>query len=397
MAIVKFLMQGLEEKDNHLNNLIELINFKDAEKIILSTAFLTSNGVFLLKEELRGNKEKISIYVGCRNGITSKQGIMGLLELGISPYVVDTGSPRFIFHPKAFIAISPVGALSTVGSANLTYGGLLNNLESSNLLILDLADENDKLYIENFTYVFDVLRNQFAENVIRVKTVKMVEALFDEGKLIDENKVSEVVNVGRNSEGENVVPIMRLKREKVSLPLKLRQKKNKARIVAKSVTETDEGPMVIFNDKGLELLEVWKSKELTERDLNVPSGTTTNVTGSMLLKKGKYNVDQQVYFRNEVFEKLVWTSKEVKPDYFHYAKAQFYFIIEGINYGIYELELKHDMRTDTRTYEQRQPMTHLLWGNAKKLIANPNLLDKEMTLYEVVGTSNEFVIDIQSK
>jgi hypothetical protein len=142
---------------------------------------------------------------------------------------------------------------------------------------------------------------------------------------------------------------------------------------------------------------VWRCKELRKRDLNVPTGETTNVTGSMLLKKGQYDVDQQVYFRDEVFTRLPWSPKEGKTGYFLYAKAQFHFVIEGVYFGKSELELKHDTRTNTRTYEQRQPMTHLLWGNAKAWIADPNLLDKELTLYSVVDSPNEYVINIQEK
>ncbi|EGL18191.1 hypothetical protein HMPREF9413_5976 [Paenibacillus sp. HGF7] len=40
-------------------------------------------------------------------------------------------------------------------------------------------------------------------------------------------------------------------------------------------------------------------------------------------------------------------------------------------------------------------MTHLLWGNAKKLIANRNLLEKHLTLFQVLGSTDEFLIEIQ--
>jgi HKD family nuclease len=390
---VKFLMQGIEEKNNHRNSLVELLSLQDVEEIILSSAFLTSDGVYLLKDELVKNKEKISIYVGCRNGITSKQGIISLLELGITPYVIDTGSRRFIFHPKAFVAISPLKALSIVGSANLTYGGLINNLESSTLVSLDLTDKNDKAYIDEFSNAFKVLREQFPENVVKVTSIEMAERLYEEGKLVDEEETSEIVSVGRSKGSKKVTPTMKLKREKVNLPLKSKRKKKNTGVTTGEQVERNESTFAIL-DKGLELVEVWKSKELKERDLNVPSGEKTNVTGSMLLKKGQYDIDQQVYFRNVVFNKLDWAPKQGKPNYFHYAKAQFYFVIDGVNYGKYELEIKHDTRTNTKTYKQRQPMTHLLWGDAKSLVANPNLLGKELTLYEVVSSSNEFVIDI---
>lgn len=384
MAKVRFLMQGLEKKKNHRNSLEELIEMDEANEIILSSAFLTSDGVYVLKESLKKSKDKISMYIGCRNGITSKQGIISLIELGIIPYVIDTGSRNFIFHPKVFLSVGDSTALSTVGSANFTYGGLINNIESSTIIDLDLANESDIKYVKDFRESFKELKVRFPENVIKVTSIEVAEQLFEEGRLIDEAESRETIK-GKSKEGKRIAPTMRIEREHVSVPKKKKNLGNKK----------DLQEVVVVENTGLRLIEVWKSKELKQRDLNIPdAATNTNVTGSMLLKKGQYDVDQQVYFRNTVFNKLKWMPKRNKPDYFNYAEAQFYFLIEGVDFGVHSLEIKHDTRTNTRTYEQRQPMTHLLWGDARSLVANSNLLDKQLTLYKVSDSKDKFVIEI---
>lgn len=390
MATVKFLTQGIKKEENHRNNLEELIEMEGANEIILSSAFLTSDGVFVLKESLEKNKDKVTVYVGCRNGITSKQGVSSLVELGITTYVVDTGSGSFIFHPKAFAAVGTEKALSTVGSANFTYGGLINNIESSVLINLDLSDEDDKSYIEGFRNSFEVMKERYPENLIKVTSLDFVEQLFEEGRLIDET-VSRAGIKGTSKGSKRIAPTMKLERQHVPVPKKKKNIKNRE----DSFGSKDA---IVLQEKSLKRREVWKSRELKTRDLNIQnSGSSTHVTGSMLLKKGLYDIDQQVYFRNVVFDKLDWGTKEGKPDHFHYATARIYFIIEGVDYGIYNLEIKHDIRTNTKTYDQRQPMTHLLWGEAKPLVANRNLLDKELTLYEVLDGPHEYIIEIDEK
>lgn len=399
MANVRFLMQGMNADFNHKKAIENLLTLENTNRIIISTAFLTSEGVYLLKDSLQAANDKITAYIGIRNGITSKQGFENLFELGIETYAVDTGSSRFIFHPKAFLSVNPHKAITIVGSANLTYGGLVNNLESSSITELDMENNaDDKQYVQNFINVFADLKADFPDNVIRIVNKETIQNLFEEGKLIDESESKRISSVGKNKHGDEVTPVMLLKREKVALPAKVKKKIIKRNAHPQQTigqTEVLDQAIVILENKSMQLREVWVSKELKERDLNVPTGDKTNVTGSMLLKKGQYDIDQQTYFRDEVFNHLKWSNKPDKERHFEYAIAKFHFIIEGINYGEYELELKHDTRTDTKTYEQRQPMTHLLWGNAKKLIANRNLLEKHLTLYQVLESPNEFLIEIQ--
>jgi hypothetical protein len=80
---------------------------------------------------------------------------------------------------------------------------------------------------------------------------------------------------------------------------------------------------------------LWRSGALSERDLNIPTGSNTAVTGSMLFKQGRWpHIDQRHYFRDEVFGDLDWTP-DSRPSRAHLerARAEFNIIVNGVDRG----------------------------------------------------------------
>ena len=138
---------------------------------------------------------------------------------------------------------------------------------------------------------------------------------------------------------------------------------------------------------------VWESSPLTRRDLTIPKDANTHQTGSMLFKRGNSDIDQQTYFKVSVFNNLNWlpdpgtAGKEL-------ADANFQIVIRDIDYGIHRLIVTNDTRTNTRSYEQRQPMSAIRWGAARALISREDLLDRTMLLYRDNSEDENFVIEI---
>lgn len=393
MALVKYLIQGLDENQNHLNKIQEILSFDEATNIIITTAYLRFSAVELLQNDLKENKDKLTILVGIRNGATSMQALKRLYETGAKVYVVDTGRMDSIFHMKNYVSFNDKTAIAITGSANFTPSGLLRNIESSSIIKLDLNNNEDRDYLQVFVNNIKTLINEFPDNVIKIENIEYIYKLLLEGLVIDEEKEISTKSIDNNHKNENIVPKMELKIQKSSIK-SIKHKIKEMPIEKEKFKE--ESSNYITNNKTQDFVEVWKSKALTERDLNVPSNSNkTNVTGSMLLKKGQYDVNQQTYFRQVVFNDLRWHNKKGKPIYFEYAVIEARFIIDGIDNGIRNLEIKHDKRTDTKTYKQKQPMTHLIWGQAKSLISNRHLLGKELTLYKENDTNNKYVIDIK--
>lgn len=141
---------------------------------------------------------------------------------------------------------------------------------------------------------------------------------------------------------------------------------------------------------------LWVSKPLTERDLNIPTGSNTNPTGSMLFKKGEMeDIDQRHYFREEVFKLLDWR-KDSKTNLQHYERAEsnFRLIILGEDKGVHLLNISHNTNTSSKSYLQNNSMTSISWGVVKPLIANRSLLGKTMVLYQGDSIMEGFIIRI---
>ena len=119
-------------------------------------------------------------------------------------------------------------------------------------------------------------------------------------------------------------------------------------------------------------------------------------TGSMLFKKGALqDIDHRHYFRDIVFADLAWTY-DLRPKSTHIerAKAFFRFIIDGKDFGEFELTLSHNTKTDSTAYLQKNSMTQISWGKAKETIAKRELIGKICKLYAVISDLNRFVFEI---
>jgi hypothetical protein len=141
---------------------------------------------------------------------------------------------------------------------------------------------------------------------------------------------------------------------------------------------------------------IWESGPLTKRDLNIPSGNNTNVTGSMLFKKGKLeNIDQRSYFREVLFKDLDW-SKDHREGKRHIERvsANFTMVINGKYCGEWSLVVSHNTKNDIPAYVQHNSMTKLSWGHAIKFIADPKLIGASLKLFKGKGGRLVFIISI---
>ncbi len=376
MAHVKLLLQGLVVNHDHETALKELLA-EDADEYLLSVAFARSSGIKLIADSLRGISDKVKFYIGIANGVTSYQSLQSLLDLGIKPYVIDMGTSRRIYHPKIYAAFKPGSVDIILGSANMTYTGLNENIEASTLMTLRRDDLLDSSYIDTLKENLCSLQVNFPENVFPIERSEVLDDLLKQGRLEDEAVRRETVVTGRSLDGE----IHSIK----SLPVSVRRVKRNTFV---------RPPAVRGAVSGVALGLVWRGNALVERDLNIPRGSNTNVTGSMNFTKGSMqDIDQRHYFRDVVFGDLNWTN-DTAPARSHLerAEANFQLVVEGIVIGVFRLVLTHNPLTDTRTYRQGNAMTSVRWGSAKHVIRNRALLGKVMSLYHIGGDNFQMVI-----
>ena len=380
-----FIFQAVSD-ENHASVVNNLLTAGKSDRFIFSTAFMTEAGLSLISERLSSVARRTEIFVGIRNGITTAQSLEVSLELGCSVFTVDTGLRTRIFHPKLFYRANSKSAEIVIGSANLTVGGLSSNIEASLHEVLSFSVDQDQAFAIQLEEKFSTLKKQHPDHIVQVVDQAGIDDLLVSGRVVDEDVVNHPSVFG-SSNNRDKDQIRRMTLAPVLRPTRTRTKPRADRPIAQTVLGKR------FKPTGSDLVLLWESRELKRRDLDIPVSENTNQTGSLLWKKGKSDIDQQTYFRDFVFRHLDWRldqrtlGKEL-------AEADFHIFIRGIDYGVHTLTVTHDTRTNTRSYDQKQPMSAVRWGDARSLIAREDLLERTMRLYRDPAVNGVFVIDI---
>jgi len=378
LPVVDFLLQGLDETEDHFAALNRLLDLPDIDRCTISVAFMNVTGAGMVVEKLSRLADCIQLFVGIRNGITSKQSIDLLRSRSIYPYCVDTASQAFIFHPKVYFARNSSSAVLMTGSANFTLGGLVKNVEASVIANLNLSLPEDAAIAMKVVEDFEVLQYRHPENVFLLDETYDLDEMVRQGLLIDETTQSQRANARATliEQRTELRPRMNLNVRRFSV----------ARRSRVQPTENIGIPLTTATIAALSNNQLlWKSGQLNRRDLNIPTGTRTHATGSMLLKVGdpSQDIDQRHYFRDVVFSSAEWQS-DTDPSYSHMERCtvMFRIIIKDIDYGLHELKLSHNTRIDTATYLQNNSMTQIHWGETvKPMIAQEDLLGSILCIY----------------
>jgi HKD family nuclease len=393
MAELDFILQAVTAA-NHAQALQALLALLNPTEVLVSVAFVREPGLESVEAAIKPLATKTTFFIGIRNDITSIQAVKRLLAMKIKLYAVDTGSRGILFHPKLYMAASASKASVIVGSANLTFGGLHNNIEVSTRVDLDLSNAADKKFYDAVTNAFAEMLRNHPQHVFLIKDNKHADELFDSGRLADETLIPAPASTSSVRKGErDDLPRMKLthtnrQRIKVSVtkPVQAMTLKKPAKAA----------PVVAVPQVSAVRYLVWESKALSERDLNIPTGTNTAATGSMGLKKGALDddkIDHRHYFRDVVFTHLTWTP-DPPPKKWERAYANFELVVKNLNYGVFNLKLSHLTDQNSVSYQQKNFMTQLHWGSTRKYIAKSDLLGRILYLYRKDTTPPEFTIEI---
>ncbi len=392
MAIKGFLLQGFTA-ETHLAAVKRVLDCPDLNRAILSIAFVNKAGADLLAAEFAKLGSKVDIFAGIRNDITSRQGLRALMDHGANVHYVDTGARHVVFHPKIYFASGTDTARMVIGSANLTPGGLNNNIEASVTLDLDFMNSNDSAIASSVDVEFLKLVADYPAHVVLLNSVDQLDALHEEGRLVDEASSfpPRTVSSGSGTKTDGL-PRIKLRVAPLARSVK-RSDLPKPPTIPAPATGTSASPSASTASTGAELELVWESKPLTERDLTIPSGATTHATGSINLDKGllEEKIDHRHFFRDEVFPALAWTPKSATVEE---AYARFGLIVKGVDHGEFELRIGHTTSTTSAAYMQRNAMTRMSWGEMKPHIASPDFIGRTMSLYRNAKDPSRFVIEI---
>lgn len=390
MSTIKFLLQGLEETEDHYAEIKQLLGLPYINRCLISVAFMNAAGAGMFAEKLSSLSDKLHLFVGIRNGVTSKQSIEILREKNIYPICVDTATQTFIFHPKVYLAQNQESAVLITGSANFTSGGLIRNIEASLVIDLDLSYSQDADLVDKVFVDFTTLQTRHPQNVFILDGTFDLDEMVQQGLLEDETTQPQRINSKAQMSLSRTEqrPYMRTHTRKLAST-----RRTKAQSLANNTITLGSTSFSAITNNHL----LWKSGPLTRRDLNIPTGKNTHATGSMLLKVGdpSQDIDQRHYFRDTVFATANWLP-DSNPRYSHIERClvKFRIVIKGIDYGVHELKLSHNTRTDTETYLQKNSMTQIHWGEVvKPMIAHEDLLNGILYIYAPNETSNVYTLN----
>lgn len=414
MGAKEFILQGLTSR-THGTVVHELFDVADIQRSIISVAFLTETGVAHISSKLTPHVGTATVFGGIRNDITSYQGMRRLFEAGVSLHAVDTGTRHLLFHPKLYYVRGKSLARLSIGSANLTLGGLNNNIEAGVVLDFDPHDADDGKFLAELESQFDVLPTAHPDNIFKIPDVAKLDELLASGLLVDETAIpAPRVTTSTKSGKPDLTPRIKLavapiKRSPKSaapppaaaqavpiIPVPVAQTATSAKPAPAApvpVAPTPVTPTTAPTAPGIGMELMWISKDLTERDLTIPTGTNTNPTGSINLDKGlmAQNVDHRHYFRNNVFAGLIWGPRNATVDE---AQADFDLVLKGVYQGTFDLMIRHTTSTTSASYLQNNAMTRLSWGDMASFVKNPSLVGRAMALYRDRADPTHFMIEI---
>ena len=388
---MELILQGLTKR-THAEALGEMFD-GELERAIISVAFVSDDGVSLIEPLLAPHTDKITVFAGIRNEITSAQAMKRLLAMGVSLFAVDTGSRTLLFHPKMYHVRGDKASQLSVGSANLTLGGLNNNIEAGLLLDLDLDDEDDSKFVDELENSFDGLAGEHPENVFQINDEAAIDELLDAGRLIDETATPPPRSPTRAKAG-STDPTPRMKMHPKPVRGKPKPKAPPAPAPAPTPAAATAAPgnapgASATVAPGLEL--VWESKPLSRRSLGIPTGPNSNPTGSTTLGSGTFDdIDRVTYFRDDLFGHLNWTLNGTIET----APQKFDLVIKGVLLGTFDLTLRHSLTRATAAAADHNSPTSLSWNEARPVVAREDLLDRTMRMWRSTADPTELQVEI---
>ena len=360
--------------------MIDILEDSNMNQVYFLSAFANEVAIENIDRSIKGFDGELTFIIGIRNTVTTYQALKRLMSYSINLYTVDTAARDGIFHVKTVLAKGTDKARFICGSPNLTTGGIANNIEGGVIAEFDLHDEQDKVFINEVDKYISLLLGEHSNNVKKISSVHDIEELYNKGLLVNENRAV-YREVARNETGrgkETVITRFPFERKQLIFPPRKRKQHEAI------LRELNEVNIV------LTCSEVWRSKKLKKTHLGISDSLRTHPKGEMSLGKGQYqDIDQYVYFRENVFNKLDWRN-DTKGD--QVAKASFTLIICGINYGKYLLEVLHK-RPGMVAYKQKNYVTSIRWGECAGIIRKKELIGKEMRLMKIEDDHFAIIIE----
>jgi hypothetical protein len=389
MTRVTPVVQPLSGK--HYNLLLELLHNDAISEVVLSSAFVQSTAIRQLEPALSRLHVPVIALVGVRNGATSLQGVLALLQCGVRVYVLDTGRVGCIYHPKVYIVTSGASASLVIGSANLTFAGMNNNIEFGVRLDLDIRNQADITVLREIRSSIDHFIAIGPPHCFEVATAREAIRLLRRGLVSDERTIrSSVGAASRRAPGQAESPTPPINLPFVRPPPRIgvAPRKSMPRLSRLRL----EGAIQEANPTRYGGL-LWE-KTLSRRDAQVPEAGS-NPTGVLSLTQagfrvGNDRINPTRYFRYEVFTRRPWHEDRSDPTK-EMTAERFQLHVASQDCGIFDMSLSHKPAWEAG---QHNYTTALHWGPGTPYIKHTEYVGRTLRLYGPATINGPFLLEI---
>jgi len=388
---IRFLGQGFTDiSDESVGQLIiDSLADETFNQFTAIVAFASEGGVRSIIEHIENAKKhltNIEFYIGVDQQATSHEALNLLLESKIDCYIYHTVS-HIIFHPKIYIFEGKKQGKIIIGSSNLTVQGLFQNMEASLVIDFEMNDEQGINLLNQIKNYYRFLLDKTASN-IQVLTKDLIQQLIDTEVIPKEQKRRETSQTKSKTPQEQQL-FSEVKKMFPAVNIPKAAPKSGKRKTPKSTGKP-------ISPQGKQTL-VWQKKNLPNSDAQQVSGKT-NPTGVLRLAQARFKVNDtlinfKTYFRNEIFGQLNWTQRaRAQNSPLEETHTDFQIEIDGVSKGVFNLRISHD---PDRVAGQNNVPTTLHWGDAINAIREQNIKGKTLSLFQIEGATDLFLIKIE--
>lgn len=198
VRLLKILNQPFEGSLGDL--LISKLN-ETYSTFTMITAYAKKSGVSRLSPAIevfnsRGGNTRAFVGIDQRN--TSYEALIQLQQLCHELYIIHSENLSHTFHPKVYIFRKDTTAWVSVGSNNLTSGGLWTNYETSMMHDFDLLNEENE-----YKKLDDLLAMYSKEDYpcsLRIQSTQDIDRLLEKGYILKEENLGQGFGNGSSSQ-----------------------------------------------------------------------------------------------------------------------------------------------------------------------------------------------------
>lgn len=250
----------------------------------------------------------------------------------------------------------------------MTAGGFYSNFEGALTCHLNLSNEQDKTLFDQLDNWFELLVSD--NNISKALTADLQEQIISSGlyKIGDEDQsrrgdlVDDYDGIIANQINQkifhsSVIP-MSGRAPALGHRVNTAVKPNaESEIVGDTTSSASTTPPN-------SVLSVYWYKKLSPSDAQQAQSPNSKLTGNLKLTKAGHDIDQTVYFRQQMFAGALWATtggKKVTEE----AVVSFDVVIDSTDYGALNLKISH---ADSREAKQKNAPTWLHWGTLAPIL-----------------------------